>query len=178
LKIEYTKDRSKLLQKADKWDFSNPPLDIIDLSESMVKFMLEQRGLGLAYNQCNLPGNFAIFAMRGNPENFIIINPRIIQPSEETIELDEGCLSFPNFIVPIKRARHVRVRFAAPNGEIFTKTFTDLTARIFQHEYEHTLGKYFFEGVSRLKLEHAIKKAKKLGTDYSNDKLLKFCKKE
>lgn len=174
LEIKLSQDKSRLLQKGEKWDFSNPPMDIVELSESMVKTMLAKNGLGLAYNQTNLPDNFSIFAMRGSPENFIIINPRIIQPSEEVIRLEEGCLSFKNLLVPIVRPRHVRVRFNAPNGEVFTKTFTDMTARIFQHEYNHIEGKHFFDGVSRLTLERAIKKAKKLGSDYNGMGLLKY----
>jgi peptide deformylase len=166
LEIKLSQDKSRLLQKGEKWDFSNPPMDIVELSESMVKTMLAKNGLGLAYNQTNLPDNFSIFAMRGSPENFIIINPRIIQPSEEMIELDEGCLSFPNLIFHISRPRHIRMRFQAPNGETFTKTFTDMTARIVQHEMCHLEGKPFWTGLSKLKFDRDVRKAYKRGFDY------------
>jgi peptide deformylase len=166
MKIEYSKNKTKLFQKSEKWDFSNPPMDIVDLAESMVSFMYKEKGIGLAYNQLDLEGNYSVFCMQGDPESFCCINPKIVQPSEEIIELEESCLSFSNLIFSIKRPRHVRVRFTAPDGEIYTKTFANLTARTFFHEMDHLNGIPFWSSVSRLKFDMAIKKAYKKGYDY------------
>jgi peptide deformylase len=167
MKIELSKDKSKLYKPTEPWDFNNPPLDIVDLAESMVQYVIEHHALGLAYNQCDLPGSYSVFVMRGSPENFCCINPKIITPSEELIELDEGCLSFNNLIMPIKRPRHVRVRFSGPDGQVYTKQFANLTARTFQHEMDHLNGKLFWHNTSKLKFDRAIKKAYKSGFDYS-----------
>lgn len=174
MEVKLSKDLSCLTKPAEPWPLFDPPFDRVELAEAMTAFVLKQ-GMGVAYNQLDLPGSYSVFAMRGEPENFVCFNPRIVQPSEEAIALDEGCLSFPNLICEVERPRHVRVRFQAPDGETYTKTFSNMTARVFQHEYEHTIGKLFFENVSRLKLERAIKKAKKLGNDYSGMGLLKYC---
>ena len=37
-------------------------------------------------------------------------------------------------------------------------TFVDITAKCFQHEYDHMLGKLYTDGISNLKLKNARKK--------------------
>lgn len=162
----------KLIDKNDlvlttptqKFDFSNPPFEPIQFAKDLVKFMYDSNGIGLAANQVGVP--YAIFSMRGTPENFVCFNPRIVDTSSETVTLDEGCLTFPGFYVKIERPRHIKVRFNTPNGDIMTKKFTGMTARIFQHEMEHMQGKKFTQDISSLKIEMAIKKARKLGYNY------------
>jgi peptide deformylase len=118
--------------------------------------MYEWNGLGLAAVQVGVPYN--IFAMRGNPENFVCFNPRIVQASEQQIVLEEGCLSYPGLIVKVKRPQHVRVRFQTPNGDTLTKQFTGMTARVFQHEMDHLNGVVYFNRASRYHREKALKK--------------------
>lgn len=121
--------------------------------------MYEKKGIGLAANQVGIP--YRIFSMRADPQNFVCFNPKIIQPSDEEIILEEGCLSFPGLIVKVKRPRHIRVRFTTPNGDTRTEMFTGMSARIFQHELDHIDGKLYFNRASRYHREIAMKKWKK-----------------
>jgi peptide deformylase len=66
----------------------------------------------------------------------------------------------------VNRHRHIRVRFQGPDGETYSKTFTNMTARVFQHELDHLDGVTLLNGPSRLKRDMAIKKASKLGYRY------------
>jgi len=145
--------------QCQSFDFQNPPFDPIEFSQELVKFMYENNGIGLAANQVGIP--YRIFAMRGSPQNFVCFNPRIVQAAAENIILEEGCLSFPGLIVKVKRPRHVRVRFQTPNGDTRTETFIGMTARIFQHEYDHLEGKLYFNRASRYHREIALKKWKR-----------------
>jgi peptide deformylase len=120
--------------------------------------MYEYNGLGLAANQVGEP--YRIFAMRGQPENFVCFNPKIVQPSEMEVVLEEGCLTYPGLLVKIKRPQHIRVRFQMPNGETVTKQFTGMTARVFQHEMDHLDGIVFFNRANRYHKELAFKKWK------------------
>lgn len=164
--FEFVSPDDKILRKpTNKFDFSDPPFDPIEFSKNLVKFMYDNKGIGLAANQLGIP--YSIFAMRGEPENFVCFNPKIVVTSEEKITLDEGCLTYPGIYAKIERPRHVRVRFQTPNGDTLTKKFTGMTARIFQHEMTHLEGKVFTEGMSKLKLEILIKKAKKKGFNYT-----------
>jgi peptide deformylase len=148
-----------LTKVCEKFDFSNPPFDAIEFSRDLVKFMYESNGVGLAANQVGVP--YRIFTMRGSPENFVCFNPKIVQPSEQEVVLEESCLSYPGLIVKVKRPQHIRVRFAMPNGDIRTDTFTGMTARVFQHEMDHLDGIKYFNLANKYHREQAFKKWKR-----------------
>jgi len=140
------------------FNFLNPPFEPVEFAKELVKDMYEYNGLGLAANQVGEP--YRIFAMRGQPENFVCFNPRIVQPSEMEVVLEEGCLTYPGLLVKIKRPQHIRVRFQLPNGDTITKQFTGMTARVFQHEMDHLNGLVFFNRANRYHKELAFKKWK------------------
>lgn len=121
--------------------------------------MYDWNGLGLSANQVGV--SYSIFAMRGSPQNFVCFNPKIVQHSEQMIDLEESCLSYPGLVVKVKRSQHVRVRFALPNGEIKTETFTGMTARVFQHEFDHINGLTFYNKASRIHRDRALEKWRK-----------------
>jgi peptide deformylase len=121
--------------------------------------MYERNALGLAANQVGNP--YRIFAMRGSPENFVCFNPRIIDTSDKQIVLEEGCLSYPNLIVKVKRPESIRVRFNTPNGDTITRQFTGMTSRVFQHEYDHLEGSIFYNKANRVHREQAMRKWRK-----------------
>jgi len=141
------------------FNFLNPPLDPTEFSRELIKNLYSWNGLGLAANQVGIP--YRVFAMRGQPENFVCFNPKIVQPSEMQVVLEEGCLSYPGLLVKVKRAQHIRVRFQTPNGETITKQFTGMTARVFQHEMDHLDGIVFYNRANRFHKEQAMKKWKK-----------------
>ena len=118
--------------------------------------MEEKNGLGLSAPQVGIP--FSMFVMRGPIACF---NPTIVTVSNELIELEEGCLSYEKLVLKINRARHIRVRYQDVKGNTQTNTYANLSARVFQHEYDHLNGIVFTEKVSKLKLDMATRKAKK-----------------
>jgi peptide deformylase len=145
-----------LTRECDNFDFSNPPFDPVEFAQELVKHMYEWNAIGLAANQVGVP--YRVFAMRGAPENFVCYNPRVVQPSDQTIVLEEGCLSYPGLFVKIKRPQHVRVRFSLPNGDVRTETFTGMSARTFQHELDHVDGIRFYDRANRYHRDQAFKK--------------------
>ena len=147
-----------LLNPCEKFDFNNPPFDPIQFAHDLVRTLYEYNGIGLSANQVGVP--YQVFALRAVPENFVCYNPRIVMPSEETITLEEGCLTYPGLFVKIKRPRHVKVRFQMPNGETRTETFTGMSARAFQHEMDHMEGKIFYNQASKYHKDQAIRRWK------------------
>jgi peptide deformylase len=127
-------------------------------------------GLGLSANQVRLP--YRVFVMKGSPP-FVCFNPVLVEWSNETIKLEEGCLTFPGMIAEINRPKHIKVRFQTPSGVHTTKTFTGMTARIVQHEMEHLDGGFFFDGIGRMRMEKALKEAEKEGHAYRQFNLMK-----
>ncbi len=142
----------------EDFDFKNPQIDPVDLSQSMVSLIRKEMGYRLAANQVGLP--LKMFVLDGEPA-YAVFNPRITYFGEEEILLEEGCLSYPGLALKIKRPRFIRVRFRDPYGDYVTKQFDGITARVFQHEFDHINGVDFTQKVSKLKRDMAIKKWKK-----------------
>lgn len=151
------KNDSILKKKAEQFDFNNPPVDPIEFAQNIVKFMYDNNALGISAPQLGIP--YRIFSMRGHPENFVCFNPRIVDYGEKQIYLEEGCLTFPNLVLKIKRSQNIKVRFQMPNSEVVTHKFSGMTARIFQHEYDHLEGVLFTSRANRYHLEKGLKKA-------------------
>lgn len=148
-----------LTTPCQEFDFTDPPVDPIEFSKDLVKFMRDNDGLGLAAPQVGYP--WRVFAMRADP-NKVFFNPKIVNISDEQIALEEGCLTYPGLHVIIKRARHVRIRYTQPNGETLTEQFTGMTARIVQHEMDHLDGVIFYNRANRYHREKALKEWRRL----------------
>lgn len=159
-----------LRQEIHPFDFSNPPADPEALSIAMVEFMRKNKGLGLSANQVGLP--YRMFVLEGEPA-YACFNPRLIDISEEEVLLDEGCLTYKGLYVKIKRPRHIKVRFTAPNGETFTQKFTGMTARAFLHELDHLNGKIFYTNASLVHRDRGMREWKKFQRQVKNDSIQK-----
>ena len=148
-----------LKTEAEVFDFQNPQFDPIELSHILTQTMIKNHGIGLAAPQIGI--SLKAFVINANPV-LAVFNPKIVDVSEETALLEEGCLSFPDFYVKVKRPATIKVRFAQPNGEIVTRKYGGMTARIFQHEMDHTNGILFFTRASNYHREKAQKEYAKL----------------
>ena len=120
--------------------------------------MYDNNGISLSAPQVGEP--YRIFAMRGSPENFVCFNPKIVQPSEQEVVLEETSLSYPGLVIKIKRPQHIRVRFTMPNGETRTETFTGMTARVFQHNLDFLDGIAYYNRANKYHRDAAFRKVK------------------
>ena len=158
---------SILHSPCEKWDFLNPPFDLARFSQNLVDKMRVSRGIGLAANQVGYA--YKIFALESEP-TYVIINPKILQVSNETITLEEGCLSYPGLIVKVKRPIWIQVRFNYPNGVAATHRFEGITARAFLHEYDHIeFGEVMMDKANFFHKEKAEKQWKKLLKNRKNN---------
>ena len=135
-----------------------------ELSEEMFKSMARYGGIGLSANQVGLPFNMFVLGNHLSLENGLkmaCFNPMIVSTSEETIMMKEGCLTYPFLFLSIKRPRKCVVKYTDENGDLKEGNLDGMISRIFQHEYEHMLGRNFTEHVSKFKLKRADEKAKK-----------------
>jgi hypothetical protein len=76
-----------------------------------------------------------------------MINPRIINHSEEVVTGWEGCLSVPGKRGKVPRYKWVEVEYLNRQGVVIREVLTDFVARIFQHEYDHLEGILFIDRV-------------------------------
>lgn len=157
------KKHEVLRTPATKFDFLNPPINPVELYNTLGSILKEKNGLGLAAPQIGY--GLRVFVVRANPI-LPFFNPVIVDKSEEEVTLEEGCLTFPGILVKIKRPRVIKVRFADPMGQYQTKVFQDLTARVIQHEVDHLDGILIGNRVGPVSLERAVKAAAKNGHPY------------
>ena len=135
-----------------------------ELSDAMFETMKKYGGIGLSANQVGLP--FNMFVLGDHPDvekglKMTCFNPIIISSSVEEETMKEGCLTFPFVFLNITRPRKVVVKYEDENGDLKEGSLDGMISRVFQHEYDHMLGKTFVDGVSKMKLDMAYKKAEK-----------------
>lgn len=160
-------DNDILYRPTAKFDFSNPPIDPVDLSTQMIDFMRKGEFVGLAANQVGYP--YRVFVMEGSPA-FAIFNPRIVDMSDESVKLVEGCATFKDLWLEIERPEWVKIRFQTPNGETTTKLFGGYHARVILHEIDHLDGKVYTWKVSPYVLSKAKKKQRLIRQNKANSK--------
>jgi len=135
-----------------------------ELSDSMFDTMKKYGGIGLTCNQVGLPFNMFVLGDHVGLEDGLkmsCFNPMIISASEETVAMKEGCLTFPFVFLTITRPRKIVVKYEDEKGDLQEGNLDGMMSRIFQHEYDHILGKNFTEYASKMKLDLAYKKAEK-----------------
>ena len=146
-----------------------------ELTDKMYELMKKYGGIGLSANQIGLPFNMFVIGDHPNLENgmkLTCFNPMIISKSEEEVVMEEGCLTFPFLFLKITRPRKVVVKYTDENNELKEGQLDGMMSRVFQHEYEHMLGRTFTEHASKLKLDRAYKKAEKLMDKVQKEKAL------
>lgn len=148
-----------LLTELEEFDFKNPPTDPIELANNLIETMKHHKGLGLSANQCGLP--YRVFAL-WSQEPLVCFNPRVIDQTTEFVQLDEGCLTFPNLFIKIKRPKVIKVRFQDSFGETHTEKFIGMTARGFLHEMDHLDGVMFTKRATVPHLSRAWNQKKQL----------------
>lgn len=152
-------DHPMLRTELEPFDFSNPPIDPVDLANNLIETMIANKGLGLSANQCGLP--YRVFVMWSNPTK-VCFNPRIVDQTTEAVYLDEGCLSFPNLFIKIKRPKIIKVRYQDALGEMQNEKFIGMTARCFLHELDHMNGVVYTSRASQAHLQRARNQKKHL----------------
>lgn len=155
---------ASLKEQTKEVDFNNIPEDLDLLSQKMLFFMKENDGMGLAVPQIGL--DYRMFVISIVEKDLIVINPTIIEESGEIDVFEEGCLSFPDLYLNIKRPKNITVSYYNLDGENIIKEMGGLLCRCFQHEYDHLYGITFDTLVSSLRLSMArnkrIKQLKRL----------------
>ena len=151
-----------LRQRLDNFDFSNPLMDPIELEKSMIEAMFANNGVGMAANQVGINARVFVMGHKSLPNSAqAFFNPEIIANTEDLVEDEEGCLSFPDVFVKIKRPKAIKVKFQNSKGEEQTATFEGYECRVFLHEYDHLEGITFQDRTSVLKWALAVKKSVK-----------------
>jgi len=132
-----------------------------------------QSGIGLAANQIGINKRVCVLNVK---EPVVLINPEIIEKSEEMFAFMEGCLSFPNKVVKTQRHKWVKVKADNYTTTLYFSVWNDDSKEGYnkdkylqyayetacvQHEIDHLDGKTMFD--RELILEPVKRKETKIG---------------
>ena len=145
-----------LRKRGQPFDFDNPQEDPKKLKEELLDAMVKYEGLGLS--ACQIGIDLKVFVMRFNGDAICCFNPRINDYSAETSYMREGCLTFPGLFFAVERAHRINCTFADFKGEVVSGSFVGISAKVFQHEYDHMLGKLYLEYASAYMVRNARRK--------------------
>lgn len=70
----------------------------------------------------------------------VFINPEIVFASEETFEILDDCMSFPNLLVNVKRHKTITVNYLDENWQRQSWEMSDDLSELLQHEIDHLDG--------------------------------------
>lgn len=132
--------------------------EIRALADRMFAVMDRANGAGLAAIQIGVPQRLVVMDVRdggGIHHRMALVNPEILEASDEAEANIEGCLSMPNYDVLVRRSSRVRARYLDLSGTEHIVNATGALAVCLQHEIDHTNGVLFTDRVSRLRRERA-----------------------
>lgn len=153
-----------LRKKGKEINKDYPKLD--ELIQNMWDTMYHAYGVGIAAPQVGLP--IRLFVVDATPfaededlteeektelKNLkkVFINPKILKEEGDEWAFNEGCLSIPDIREDVFRPSDITIEYLDENFEKHTETFTGLSARVIQHEYDHIEGILFTDKLSSLK---------------------------
>lgn len=130
---------------------------INDKTIELIKFMFETmrnaNGIGLAANQVGV--NKSIFVVDISPiedyekyKPITMINPKIVNKSDELVMIEEGCLSIPDIRGEVIRPKEITIKYQDIDLNEQQIDADDLYARVIQHEYDHLKGILFIDLIS------------------------------
>jgi len=130
-----------------------------DLIANMYETMTKADGVGLAAPQVGLSIRLFVIDLSPLGEDDpkykdykkTFINPQIVEFSQETCAIEEGCLSLPDIHESVTRSVSIRIRYQDEQFVQHEDSFSDYEARVIQHEYDHLEGKVFTDRISPIR---------------------------
>jgi peptide deformylase len=144
-------------------DITTVDASVRELYRDLCDSMYAESGLGMAAPQ--LGDNRKMFIVEpklaGRPETdppLCLMNPVVVETSDEVQDSEEGCLSFPDIYIKVKRPMRCKVRAMGLDGATFEIDGEALLARCLLHENDHLTGKLLVDFVGPLKRQMIKKK--------------------
>jgi len=147
------------------------------LYQDLVDSMYAENGLGIAALQLGDPRRMFIVEPKlagREPTDppLAFINPEVVWTSDEQQDSEEGCLSFPEIYIKVKRPMRARVRAIGIDGQPFEIEGEALLARCLLHENDHLTGKLLVDFAGPLKRQMIKKKMLKVKAEEAEGDLV------
>lgn len=131
------RQKSKKVHRVDAY--------VRQLVDDLLDTVYDAPGAGLSAPQVGVP--LRVIVNVAEEREHVVINPEIVDESEEIEESDEGCLSIPGWWGPVKRNLRVTVRGLSRTGKPIKIKAEGMEARCFQHEIDHLNGVLFIDRI-------------------------------
>jgi peptide deformylase len=133
--------------------------DLKTLVNNMFETMYKAEGVGLAAPQIGLSIRLLVIDLvpfiEEDPElgvfKITMINPMILEKSEEVVSNEEGCLSLPGIHENVSRPEKIKIQYYDIDFKEHIEEFDGYRARVIQHEYDHLEGNLFTDRVSPIR---------------------------
>ncbi|REL31237.1 peptide deformylase [Thalassotalea euphylliae] len=136
--------------------------EIRKIVDDMFETMYDENGVGLAATQVNIHQRIVVMDCSDDKSDpLTLINPEIINKSDETFINEEGCLSVPGCYAKVTRHEQVTVKALDRDGNEFTRDADELLSICIQHELDHLAGVLFVDYLSPLKRKRIQTKLEK-----------------
>ena len=135
------------------------------LVQDMRETMYVEGGIGLAANQVGVDLRVLVvdpYAGSSRSAFLALINPKLLAHFGDTVNMEEGCLSFPDIRELVTRPDGVEIEFLDEEGLSQKIKATGLLSRVLQHEYDHLEGKTLLDRISTLRRLLLVKKLREL----------------
>ncbi|MGD9537640.1 MAG: peptide deformylase [Alphaproteobacteria bacterium] len=146
------------------------PVETIDdsvraLLDDMLETMYAEDGVGLAAIQVGVPKRLVVADVHPKdapPAPIKLINPEIVEVSEDLIVHEEGCLSLPDQFAEVERPVKARIRYLDETGTPQEREFEGVLAVCLQHEIDHLEGILFVDHISAIRRNIILRRLQKL----------------
>ena len=139
---------------------------VLKLIENMQDTLKVADGCGLAAPQVGVNKRVVIVDGRELSDTYdylqdfvrIMINPVVLEESEETCEYSEGCLSVPGVYAEVVRPSKIKVEYYNEKFEKVVEEFDRFACRMVQHELSHLEGNLFVDNISPIRRKMIARK--------------------
>ncbi|MEG1544218.1 MAG: peptide deformylase [Tannerellaceae bacterium] len=133
--------------------------ELKQLVSNMFETMYSADGVGLAAPQVGLSLRLVVIDAEPLAEDFpecrgfkrAMVNPRIVEKSEDEITLEEGCLSLPGVHEKVARSSRITLKYQDTDFVEHEEVVEGFAARVVQHECEHLTGHVFIDNISAIR---------------------------
>ncbi len=133
--------------------------DLKQLVKDMFETMYNADGVGLAGPQVGLSLQLLVIDADVLKDDYpeckdlkrTMINPVFLAKSEETVSLEEGCLSLPGIHERVARSVRIKVQYRDEDWQVHEEELSGFAARVVQHECEHLTGRVFIDNISAIR---------------------------
>ena len=137
--------------------------ELEEICQNMFDTMYDDKGIGLAATQVGIDKRIFVLDTKFRDDGICdaLINPEIVEASEEMVIYPEGCLSFPNIFIHLQRHARIKMKYYTLTGDEKHVILEGISSVCAQHEFDHLNGIVFLDHLKPVKRQMAEKKVRK-----------------